>query len=289
MSRRARIGVLGDLHGFWDDWDARYFSGTDYDLLLFTGDLGSSTGSNGVRIARSIGRLDKQALVMPGNNDVSAVLEIGAELRHQRGLLALRKLVGRALGAHAGEVHLCGYSLHPFTLGERVITVLAARPYARGGSVLSSPERLSESFGIESADASLQRLRALVDQAPSAELIILAHNGPYGLGGSAVDLWGRDFAPEEGDWGDADLADAIAYARSRGKRVLAVVAGHMHLHTRDGRTRAWQRRSDDSLYVNAARVPRIYEEASGKYRHHVVIDLEGDEVSAREVLVREPD
>ena len=289
MSSRARIGVLGDLHGFWDDWDARYFSATDYDLLLFTGDLGSGTRSNGVRIARSIGRLDKQALVMPGNNDVGVALEIAAELRHQRGLLALRRIVGRALGASAGQVHLCGYSVHPFTFGEREITVVAARPYARGGGELSSPECLRDSFGIESADDSQQRLRSLVDQTSSEALIFLAHNGPRGLGETAVDLWGRDFRPEEGDWGDADLSGAIAHARRQGKRVLAVVAGHMHLRTRDGRTRAWQLRRDGTLFVNPARVPRIYEEASGKYRHHVLLELEGDEASAREVLVREPD
>lgn len=289
MSSPVRIGVLGDLHGFWDDWDARYFSATDYDLLLFTGDLGSGTGNNGVRIARSIGRLDKRALVMPGNNDADSALQIGAELRHQRGLLALRKLVGRALGASAGHVHLAGYSLHPFTFGERVITVLAARPYARGGSELSSPEHLRESFGIESPDDSRQRLRTLVEQAVSDELVILAHNGPHGLGAAAIDLWGRDFTPEEGDWGDTDLADAIAHARSRNKRVLAVVAGHMHLDTRDGRRRTWQLQRDGTLYVNAAHVPRIYENPSGKFRHHVVLELVGSEARAREVLVREPD
>src|SRR4051812_42465028 len=76
MSEPLRIGVLGDLHGFWDDWDARWFGASDHDLVLFTGDLGSGTGSNGVRIARSIGRLDKRALVMPGNNDVTALVDI---------------------------------------------------------------------------------------------------------------------------------------------------------------------------------------------------------------------
>ena len=287
MSKCVRIGVIGDLHGFWDDWDARYFSAIDYDLLLFTGDLGSGPGSNGVRIARSIGRLDKRALVMPGNNDVSAVLEIAAELGHQRGLLALRKLAGQARGAAAGQVHLCGYSLHPFTLSGRDLTVIAARPYASGGSELSSPEALRASFGIDSADASMARLRSLVDRAPSEALIVLAHNGPHGLGERAVDPWGCDFKPEEGDWGDRDLTDLIDYARSRGKRVLAVVAGHMHLHTRDGRTRAWQLRRDGTLYVNAAQVPRIQDEASGQYRHHVVLELDGDEASARELRVRE--
>ena len=72
--------LIGDLHGSWDDWDVSYFNNSDYDLLLFTGDLGSGTGEAGVRVARSIARLAKQALVLPGNNDVQFQTAIAAEL-----------------------------------------------------------------------------------------------------------------------------------------------------------------------------------------------------------------
>jgi uncharacterized protein (TIGR04168 family) len=91
-------------------------------------------------------------------------------------------------------------------------------------------------------------------------VLFLAHNGPSGLGGQAQDLWGRDFDPDGGDWGDADLRGAIEHARGRGLRVLAVLAGHMHwaLRGRPGVQRRWQLQERGTLYVNAARVPRVF-------------------------------
>jgi len=291
MTGITRIGLIGDLHGSWDDWDTRWFNASDYQLLLFTGDLGSGTADNGVRIARSLGRIEKPALVMPGNNDAHQIPKLAAELGHQRGLSALRR-VGALFGSHppgkgAGQVHLCGYSLHTFELASRTLTVLAARPYAMGNGELSFPDQLRSAFEITSMEDSRRRLRELVDQAPGNELIFLAHNGPRGLGGGASDLWGADFRDGAGDWGDDDLADAIGYAHQRDKRVLAVLAGHMHSPTRDGQARSWQLQVDQSLYVNPARVPRTWEDATGKYRHHAVLELEGNNATVREVVVRE--
>jgi uncharacterized protein (TIGR04168 family) len=284
MSASARIGIVGDLHGHWDEQDARYFASAGYDLVLFTGDLGSGTQNNGVRVARSLGRLAARALVLLGNNDVVAASQIAAELGHQRGLSVLHTLTG---GSHArGDVHLCGYSVHTFMLAGRTISIVAARPFSRGGGELSSPEALAESYAVGSMDDSTRKLCALIERAPG-ELIFLAHNGPKGLGDSAIDLWGRDFTAQAGDWGDPDLAAALAHARERERRVLAVVAGHMHSPTRDGRTRRWQRLRDDTLYLNAARVPRIFEDARGAFRHHVLLELTADAISAREVLVGE--
>jgi uncharacterized protein (TIGR04168 family) len=136
---------------------------------------------------------------------------------------------------------------------------------------------------------SCRRLRELVDSAPSDELLVLAHNGPSGLGAAKTDLWGCDFREQGGDWGDSDLAEALGHARSAGKRVLAVVAGHMHTHARRGQVRDWQLRKAETLYVNPARVPRIFEDARGKYRYHVVLELDAERAHVREVLVREPD
>ncbi len=289
MLPTARIALIGDLHGSWDDWDARYFNHSEYALLLFTGDLGSGTRDDGVRVARSIGRLARPTLVMPGNNDADHLPEIAAEIGHQRGLSALRKLGAGTGGSASGAVSLCGYSLHPLELSGRAITLLAARPYALGGNELSFPERLAGRHGIASMAASAERLCELVERAPSDELVVLAHNGPTGLGDAATDLWGCDFRAEEGDWGDEDLAQALVRARQLGKRVLAVVAGHMHSRTREGRPRTWQLERDGTLYVNPARVPRIFEDERGTEHHHVVLEIGAQGVLAREMLVREPE
>jgi uncharacterized protein (TIGR04168 family) len=288
MTEIAHIAVIGDLHGSWDDWDARYFGASEYDLLLFTGDLGSGTLDNGVRVARSIGRLTKPAYVMPGNNDVRDAPKIAAEIGHQRGLSALLQM-GAAPRAGAGQVRLCGFSLHPLELAGRTITLLAARPHALGGGEFSFPERLLETYGVPTLEASARKLRELVESVSTPELIILAHNGPTGLGAAAGDLWGCDFRAEASDWGDPDLAEAIAHARRLDRRVLAVVAGHMHSPTHGGETRSWQLRRQGTLYVNPARVPRIFEDEQGRHRHHVALEVGPESVSAREVLVHELD
>jgi uncharacterized protein (TIGR04168 family) len=291
MEPLARIALIGDLHGHWDDWDARYFSASDYALLLFTGDLGSGTRDNGVRIARTIARIDKPALLMPGNNDARSAPQIAAELGHQHGLRALLRLgmpdVQRSV-APTG-VSLCGYSAHPLVLAGRELTLLAARPYARGGGELSFEAELRANHGIDSMAASTARLCALVDAATTRDLLVLAHNGPAGLGSAPTDLWGCDFQEPGGDFGDPDLRAMIDHARATDKRVLAVIAGHMHGPTRAGAARTVQRTCDGTLFVNPARVPRIVGDARGVLRHHVALELARERIVAREIAVREPD
>jgi len=291
MTEIGRIAVVGDLHGSWDDWDARYFGASDYDLLLFTGDLGSGTLDNGVRVARSIGRLTKPAYVMPGNNDVRDAPQIAAEIGHQRGLSALLQIGGAPArpAPGAGQARVCGFSLHPLELAGRTITLLAARPHALGGGEFSFAERLRSAYGVDNIQTSARKLCALMESVPTRELLVLAHNGPSGLGSAANDLWGCDFHAEAGDWGDPDLAEALAHAHKLDKRVLAVIAGHMHTPVRGGGARTWQLRRHGTLYVNPARVPRIFEDESGRHRHHVMLEVGPEHVAAREVLVRELD
>ena len=66
------------------------------------------------------------------------------------------------------------------------------------------------------------------------------------------------------------------------KRVLAVVAGHMHHRLKGGGERKWLVESDGVLYVNAARVPRI--EKSGQ-RYHVCLETDGERARAELVAV----
>lgn len=281
-----RIGIIGDLHTHWDDVDVRQFNRSDYDLLLFTGDLGGGTTSSSLRMARDISRLEKDTLVMPGNNDTGDVAELAAELSHRTGLRRLAAMRGGAADGQ-GTVRLCGYSAHPIRRGAVDVTLIAARPHSMGGPALSFPDHMQAAYGIDSIESSLLRLRALVDAAPSADLLFLAHNGPVGLGHAPDDMWGCDFMPDGGDWGDEDLAGAIDYALARGKRVLAVIAGHMHLRTRCDRERPWLAERDGIAYVNAARVPRIRAGSDDMERHHVALTLTGEGIAIDEVFVRQ--
>lgn len=290
MSRRPeiRIGVIGDLHSFWDEQDVAYFDRSNYDLLYFTGDLGGGTVTSSLRMARIMARLNKHALVMPGNNDTGDMEELAAELNHRQGI---RKLTAIRTGAAADlmqqptQVRLCGYSLHRLCHDGLDVTIVAARPHSLGGPALSFPEHMQAHYGVASLDDSRARLRALIRSVASRDVLFFAHNGPHGLGAAPDDMWGCDFKPDGGDWGDPDLRDAIDYARGLGKRVLAVVAGHMHLGTRCGRWRPWRHQRDETWYVNAARVPRIFAGDGTEQRHHVALSISPDGVEAREVLV----
>ena len=292
MAASGKVALIGDLHGHWDDWDVEWFNLSDYHLILFTGDLGSGIGAAGVKVARSIARLAKPALVMPGNNDVRFQPAIAAEFAHQRGLIAFLgagpRERSRLLDRAAGQVEPCGYSLHALSIGGRAMTLLTGRPHSMGGPDLSFAEELARNHDVATMAASTERLLKLVEEAPTDELLVFSHNGPFGLGDRPTDVWGCDFREDAADWGDPDLAAAIEHARAVGKRVLAVVGGHMHLRTRSGQERASLLQREGVVYVNPARVPRIVPAPVGTLRSHVCLEIDAGGVRATEVLVEAP-
>jgi uncharacterized protein (TIGR04168 family) len=287
------VAVIGDLHSAWEVEDIGYFQRGDYPLLLVTGDLGHSGSSDGRGIARSLAQLAPQVLVMPGNNDAADYPHIRAELTYRRAradLLLDAVAEGHSLPPSREAAQLCGYSLHPLELNAGfAFTVVAGRPFSMGGPELSFPEALARLHGVRSMSDSTERLCALVDDSTSEHLVFLAHNGPSGLGAAPEDIWGRDFHPDAGDWGDPDLRAAIEHARQRGKHVLAVVAGHMHwaVFGSEQVHRRWQLQRDGILYVNAARVPRVFTHQGRTVRHHVHLELGPNGASAEERLMSE--
>jgi len=285
--QRGCVAVIGDVHSAWTWHDVAYFNRSEYELVLVAGDLGGSRARDGLSIARSMAALAQRTLVMPGNNDVDEYGRIAAELTYRRGrvdLLGDADRVSEPPGGTSG-VRTCGYSLHPVRIGSLDVTIVAGRPFSRGGPEVSFPDALELSFGVRSIEQSRARLVALVDAAATEHLIFIAHNGPFGLGGAMSDPWGRDFHDDAGDWGDHDLRDAVAHASASGRHTLAVVAGHMHWTLRSGGQRQWQVRKDGILYVNAARVPRIFEATGASMHHHIALHLANDRIEASEVLV----
>ena len=283
--QQLRLGVIGDLHTHWDDIDVAQLNGSAYDLLFFTGDLGGGTPQSSLRIARDLSRLTKPTLVMPGNNDTVDIDALAAELTHRTGMAKLSAMKQGESSAAGGQAQLCGYSVHATPVPELDLTLVAARPHSMGGPELSFPDYMRTTYGIASMQDSTDRLVSLVDAAQTSRLIFLAHNGPTGLGAEPEDMWGCDFKPGGGDWGDPDLTTAIDYARQQQREVLAVVGGHMHLRTKSGALRPWQAQRDATLYVNAARVPRIFSGKDDVYRHHVALSVDAAGVTAEEVVL----
>ena len=269
----VRIAVVGDVHLVWDGSDVRLLDAAGYDLILFVGDLAGYGTAGGLAVARSIATLRTPALVMPGNHDAVTVPQLGAEVFETSDALRDAFAIGmarrvRRLTRALHPVPLCGYSLHAFA--EHALTVLAARPHSLGGPRLAFRRYLAQQFGVHTLAESAQRLCALFDAVPeSHRIVVLAHCGPSGLGTTRDAIYGCDFRAAQGDWGDSDLAQALAHAQARGKQVAAVVAGHMHHALRGGGQRTWRVRHAGIEHVNAARVPRSRRSAHGRERHHV--------------------
>jgi len=273
----VKLAIIGDLHGRFSDRDVAYFNESDYDLLLFVGDLGGGT-------APLLARLARPTVLIPGNHDGATLPQLAAEVFRSPRLAAITGVGhGRRLDRLERQLDLvttAGFSVHNFAFDQGDLDIVACRPCSMGGEFLGFAPLLKRRYGIASMEESARRLVALVDECPAENLLFLAHNGPTGLGSRRHDIWGRDFGRKEGDHGDPDLRTAIDYAINRaGKRVLAVVAGHMHLAVRHGggRERPWrvERDGDGVVYVNAARVPR-------PWRHHIRLEWDGGSVRAEE-------
>lgn len=283
-----RLGVIGDIHLCFDEVDVRQLDEEGYDALLFVGDLAAYSVKGGLEIARRIASLSTPTYVMPGNHDAAHVGQMAAEVLEVDALIPLLNLGQEDREAELADALrpaiLTGYSRHTLEVDGRVVEIVAGRPHSAGGPRLAFRPHLDARFGVEDLEDSVRTLTALVDESEADELLFFAHNGPHGLGGKRDDIWGCDFRKEEGDFGDLDLERAIEHARRRGKRVRAVVAGHMHHALRGGGHRRWQLERDGTLYLNAARVPRIFERAGRTLRHHVELRVDADRVHAREVL-----
>lgn len=280
-----KLAVIGDVHHAWNEVDTAFFNASDHDAVLFVGDIYNYSIQRGLKAAAELAQLEKPALLIPGNHDAVHPAQLAAEITRRPSLIRLTSLGHEkrveALREAVGGVQVGGYSVHQIEEG---FDVIVGRPHAMGGSSISFAPHLRNAYGIESLEDSIERMRQCVDESSAERVLFLAHNGPTGLGASRTDLWGVDFRREEGDFGDEDLRLAIEYAQIRGKRVLAVVAGHMHHRLSGGGKRRWCQEQNGVLYVNAARVPRIFEGGAGVLHHHVDLVIDGNRVEAIEVL-----
>lgn len=284
-----KIAIIGDVHSFWTEYDTQYFNDSDYDLLLFTGDLPRIVG--GVKDAALLAELTKPGILIPGNHDAATVPQFLAELKNYQWLCRLTA-TGHSLRVNRianalGHIEMGGFSLHPIAgLGTDYACILA-RPHSMGGDRLYFSSYIKKRFGVTSLEDSKNLLCKLIDEAPK-NLLFLAHNGPHGLGTEPTDPWGCDFDPKLGDFGDRDLSAAIEYAKEQGKNILAVIAGHMHHHIKgiphsEQKGRDWCVQKDSVMHINAARVPRIFKQNDETWHHHIELNV-GESVVCSEVL-----
>jgi uncharacterized protein (TIGR04168 family) len=261
----ATLLVVGDVHDQWRDEDRQFVERAGHDLTLFVGDLGDEN----VGLVGRIASIRTPKAVLLGNHDAWQSFS-----RRAPTTALLDSL------SHLGADHL-GYSLRE--LPEAGITIVGARPFSWGGPSLRSPELYEKLYAVRDVQESAQRIVAAARRARHHDLLILAHNGPTGLSVHARDIWGKDFGRSPGgDWGDRDLELAIEQIQREGRRVRAVVAGHMHdrlTHPR-GRLRERFVQRADVWYANAAVVPRVRTRDGRAAAHYLRLVLEDGRVAS---------
>jgi uncharacterized protein (TIGR04168 family) len=283
----ANVTAVGDVHRWWRSADSVYLERSRPDLTLFVGDLGDED----TEMVQRIAELPIDKAVMLGNHD--AWQSFGRDACTDKLRDSLDVLGNDHLAYGVRELPRAGLS------------IVGARPFSWGGQSLRSPELYDEIYGIRTMR---QSAAAIVDAARNAQhrdLVILAHNGPTGLGSEPDDIFGKDFGKPGGDWGDYDLALALQRIAGFGLRVRAVIAGHMHhrlAHPRGALRRRFLKRGD-TLFLNTAYVPRVRRDENGEEVSYFVrttwqagqclgieevwVDVHGDERMAVPVAVED--
>ncbi len=273
-----KIILIGDVHTYFTEADVNFFNQSDADLILFVGDLANYREKEGIDAAQIISGITKPAIFIPGNHDTVTAVQLLAEIKWsqaKRDLLAKGqpKRVQRLHDALA-PVQVGGYSTHHYQFGEDSFDLIVGRPYSLGGPKINYIAQLKRQYNVANMTDSIAKLKQCVDDTKSNTLLFLAHNGPTGLGDNRDDIWGCDFWEEAGDFGDPDLTEAVQYAKTCGKQVLGVFAGHMHQHLKGGGLRKMIVECDGTTYLNAGYVPRIFAENGRIYHQYIAITLE---------------
>ncbi|VAI83486.1 unnamed protein product [Triticum turgidum subsp. durum] len=117
-------------------------------------------------------------------------------------------------------------------------------------------------YGVDDMAGSARKIYDAATAAPEEHsVILLAHNGPTGLGSRIDDICGRDWVAGGGDHGDPDLEQAISdLQRETGVSIPLVVFGHMHKSLAYGgglRKMIAFGANNQTIYLNGAVVPRV--------------------------------
>ncbi|KAJ8479923.1 hypothetical protein OPV22_023650 [Ensete ventricosum] len=251
MSRPLRIAVVGDVHDYWEfEEDSKALHFLQADLVLFTGMSISlcDFGNENVELVRSISSLKFPKAAILGNHDCWTTQKFSEE-KTDRVHLQLECF---------GDEHV-GYCRLDFPMLK--LCVLGGRPFSCGGDRLFRPKLLSSRYGVNDMEQSAKKIyEAALGTPEGHSVIVLAHNGPTGLGSTVSDICGRDWIFGGGDHGDPDLAQAISdLQRDTQIPIPLVVFGHMHkaLAYGNGLRKMIAVGADNTIYLNAAIVPRV--------------------------------
>ncbi|XWS17758.1 hypothetical protein CRYUN_Cryun33cG0095100 [Craigia yunnanensis] len=244
-SSLVRIAVVGDVHDDWNlEEDTKALQFLKPDLVLFTGDFGNEN----VELVQNVSALNFPKAVILGNHDCWSTQQF-SEKRTDRVQLQLECL---------GQDHV-GYKRLDFPLLK--LSIVGGRPFSCGGQQLFRKRLLSSRYGVQDMDGSAKRIYEAALGTPEDHLVILlAHNGPTGLGSELNDICGKHWVFGGGDHGDPDLALAISHLKETTTfSIPLVVFGHMHKESAHGNglRKMIVVGTDNIIYLNGAIVPRV--------------------------------
>ena len=263
---KITIAVIGDVHNQWDEQDDKALQHLGIDLALFVGDFGNEA----VEVVRTIAAANTPKAVIMGNHDAwysasswgrqKAPYDQSVEDRVQQQLDLLQ------------DTHV-GFSKLDFA--DYNLSVVGSRPFSWGGSTWRNSQFYQERYNVNSFAESTQKIVNAAQDAAYDNLIMIGHNGPFGLGNKTESICGRDWKVEGGDYGDPDLTQAILDIQNLGKSIPLVTFGHMHhvLKYPVGKRRQIVEFKDDTVYLNAACVPRVIKSDRGSKRSFSLVSF----------------
>ncbi|TKY54728.1 hydrolase protein [Spatholobus suberectus] len=188
-----RIAVVGDVHDYWNfEQDSKALEFLQPDLVLFTGDFGDEN----VEVVQSVANLEFAKAVILGNHDAWFTEQFSGRSVE---ILLMNESINVKLSL--GKEHMA-YQRSDFPLIK--VSIVGGRPFSCGGKPLFRKKLLSARYGIKDMDESAKRIQKAALGTPENHfLILLAHNGPTGLGSGLNDICGKDWEFEsDGDYGD---------------------------------------------------------------------------------------
>ena len=251
-TKPIRIAIVGDVHDRWEEADAIALEHLGVDLVLFVGDFGNEA----VELVSRIAALDRPKAAIFGNHDAWYTASDWGRSKSPYDPRVEDRVQQQTdlLGASC-----VGYGKIDFP--HLNLAVIGSRPFSWGGSQWKYNDFYESRYGVNSFEASTQRIVENANNTTCEHLIIIGHNGPTGLGDDPESICGKDWGePIGGDYGDPDLAAAISTLQAQGKSIPLVTFGHMHHQLRHTKERLRQPivvRPDGTVYLNAARCPRI--------------------------------
>lgn len=275
VGQPVKIAVVGDVHNQWSASDHSALKGLGVDLVLFVGDFGNEA----LDVVQQIAALDLPKAVIFGNHDAwyTATSWGREKCPYDRSLedrvQAQQEILGTAY---------VGYG--KLDLPDLGLSVVGVRPFSWGGPAWRNRTFYKERFGVTDFESSVDRILQAIGQTAYDDLILIGHNGPSGLGSAPEDPCGKDWYPVGGDYGDPDFETAISKASQLGKRVMLATFGHMHHHLRHrkDRTRRVIHRSKETVYLNAACVPRVLRPEATQWHQFSLVTLVAHQVEACE-------